>query len=113
MGIQDSIPAPRVYHTSQIVTVKGRHPSYGNIGRIWRNGKNIFFISDTTQIKPLVKQLVKKPIEGIKLIIEDGVRPPFSERIEQVLINKINDEALKNETRVFAHISDNVELKMA
>nr|WP_321237567.1 amidohydrolase family protein [uncultured Psychroserpens sp.] len=110
---QDSIPAPRVYHTSQIFTVEGKHPSYANLSGDWRDGENIYFISDTLQIEQLVKQVALKPIKGIKLVIEDGVQPPFSERIEQTIINKINDEALKNGTRIFAHISDNVELKMA
>ncbi len=113
LSSQDSIPAPRIYYTSQIFTVEGKHPSYANSSGVWRNGENIYFISDTVQIEQLVKEVNLEPIQGIKLVIEDGVQPPFSERIEQNIINKINDEALKNETRVFAHISDNVELKMA
>ncbi|WP_298792762.1 amidohydrolase family protein [uncultured Allomuricauda sp.] len=113
IGSQDSTPAPRVFHTSQIFTVKGKHPSYSNDTNRWRDGENIHFISDTLQIERLIHKVTLQPITGVKLIIEDGVQPPFTERIQQFLINKVNREAKKNKTRVFAHISDNVELKMA
>lgn len=113
MGSQDSIPAPRVYHTSQHFIKEGSHPvkTYNNSN--WKEGETVYFLRDTLQIEKLVKHVSNYPIKGIKLTIEDGPDPPLIERISQTLINKVQKEALKQNTRVFAHISDNEELEMA
>ena len=113
MGEQDSLPAPRVFHTSQHFTMEGRHPVKAYPQGNWIEGETVFYLRDTLQIEALVKQVSKFPIEGIKLTIEDGPTPPFVERIPQAFINKVVKEAKKNGTTVFAHISDNVELAMA
>ena len=113
LGNQDSIPAPRVFHSSQHFTMKGRHPvkTYGSSN--WVEGETVFFLRDTQQIETLVEQVAKQPILGIKLTIEDGPHPPMVERMPQEFINKVQKEAKKNNLEVFAHISDNVELEMA
>lgn len=111
-GNQDSIPAPIVFHTSQHFTMEGRHPVKTYQGN-WIDGETIFLVKDTLQIEQLVKEVSNYPIVGIKLTIEDGPHPPFVERIPQEFINKIQKEAIKNGTKVFAHVSDNVELEMA
>ncbi len=111
-GNQDSIPAPIVFHTSQHFTMEGRHPVKTYKGS-WVDGKTVFLIKDTLQIEGLVKEVSQYPITGIKLTIEDGPHPPWVERMPQKFINKIQKEATKNGTRVFAHVSDNIELGMA
>ncbi|WP_025743347.1 amidohydrolase family protein [Aquimarina pacifica] len=110
---QDSIPAPRVFHTSQHFTMEGRHPAktYGSFNR--ENGENIFYLKDTIQIENLVKQVAQYPILGIKITIEDGPTPPFVERIPQKFVNKTVKEASKYGLEVYAHVSDNIELEMA
>lgn len=113
MGNQDSIPAPKVFHTSQHFTMEGRHPvkTYGSSR--WREGKTVFFLRDTLQIEELVKEVAQHPIQGIKLTVEDGPHPPPVERMPQEFINKVQKEADKNGLEVFVHVSDNVELQMA
>ncbi len=110
---QDSIPAPRVFHTSQHFTMKGRHPAktYGSFNRV--HGENIFYLTDTTQIERLVNKVAQHPILGIKITIEDGPAPPFVERIPQEFVDKTVKEASKYGLEVYAHISDNIELEMA
>ncbi|NAS13834.1 amidohydrolase family protein [Poritiphilus flavus] len=111
-GNQDTIPAPLVFHTSQHFTMEGRHPVKTYKGN-WVDGKTVFLIKDTLQIEGLVKEVTQYPIVGIKLTIEDGPHPPWVERMPQAFINKIQKEATKNGTDVFAHVSDNTELNMA
>lgn len=113
MGNQDTLPAPKVFHTSQHFTMEGRHPvkTYGS--NMWREGKTVFFLRDTLQIERLVDRVAQQPILGIKLTIEDGPHPPLVERMPQEFINKVQREADKNGLEVFAHVSDNVELQMA
>lgn len=111
-GNQNSVPAPIVFHTSQHFTMEGRHPVRTYKGN-WVDGKTVFFIKDTVQIKELVSEVSQYPIVGIKLTIEDGPHPPPVERMPQIFINKIKKEATYNGTKVFAHVSDNTELEMA
>lgn len=113
MGAQDTLPAPNVFHTSQHFSMEGRHPAKTYKSSNWKNGETIFFLKDTNQIEQLVEQVAQQPILGIKLTIEDGPDPPFVERIPQTFINKVNREASKRGFPVFAHVSDNEELKMA
>lgn len=112
-GSQDSIPAPRVFHTSQHFTLEGRHPVKTYSSSNWQEGESVYFLRDTLQIERLVKKVAQQPIQGIKLTIEEGPYPPLVERMPQVFINKVSKEALKNGTAVFAHVSDNIELQMA
>jgi imidazolonepropionase-like amidohydrolase len=113
LGAQDSLPAPRVFHTSQHFTMQGRHPvkTYPQGG--WVDGETVFYLTDTLQIEQLVAQATTYPIAGIKLTIEEGPTPPFVERIPQEYVTKVAKEAKKNNTEVFAHVSDNTELSMA
>ncbi|MGW9686462.1 amidohydrolase family protein [Flagellimonas sp. 2504JD1-5] len=113
MGAQDSIPAPRVFHTSQHLIVEGSHPVKTYSSSEWIEGESFFIMKDTAQISQLVKQVSEYPISGIKLTIEDGPYPPYVERMPQEFVDHVNKEAIKNGTRVFAHVSDNIELKMA
>ena len=112
-GNQDSIPAPRVFHTSQHFTMEGRHPvkTYSNSN--WVEGKSVFYLKDTNQIKSLVREVAQYPIQGIKLTIEDGPAPPFVDRMPQDFIDVVVREAAGYGLDVFAHVSDNVEMLMA
>lgn len=112
-GEQDSIPAPRIFHTSQHFSMEGRHPSKTYASPNWRDGESIFYLKDTIQIEELVERVSKNPIVGIKLTIEDGPAPPFVARIPQEFVNKTVQEAAKYNLEVFAHVSDNTELEMA
>ncbi len=113
IGNQDSIPAPRVFHTSQHFTMEGRHPVKTYASSNWREGETVFFLRDTIQIAEIVKQVAQYPILGIKLTIEDGPAPPFVDRIPQEFIDKTVLEAAKYGLEVFAHVSDNEEFLMA
>ena len=113
LGNQDSIPAPRVFHTSQHFTMEGSHPVKTYHSSNWEEGKTVHFLRDTFQIEHLVKNVASQPIIGIKLTIEDGPHPPFVKRMPQEFINKVQIEAEKNDLEVFAHVSDNTELEMA
>lgn len=113
LGNQDSIPAPRVFHTSQHFIVEGSHPVKTYTSSNWKEGESFFLLKDTAQISELVKRVSKYPITGIKLTIEDGPHPPMVERMPQEFIDQVQKEAEKNDLEVFAHISDNIELKMA
>ncbi len=113
IGSQDSIAAPRVFHTSQHFIMEGSHPVRTYSSSNWREGKTVFYLKDTLQIESLVKEVSQYPIQGIKLTIEEGPMPPPIPRMPQEFINKVVKEAKKNNTKVFVHISDNVELRMA
>lgn len=113
MGDQDSLPAPRVFHTSQHFIMEGSHPVRSYSSSNWREGKTVFYLKDTLQIESLVKEVSQYPIQGIKLTIEEGPMPPPVPRMPQEFINKVVKEAAKNNTKVFVHISDNIELSMA
>ncbi len=113
LGEQDSLPAPHVYHTSQHFTMEGRHPVKTYATSNWVEGETVFYLRDTLQIEALVKQVSLYPILGIKLTIEEGPAPPFVERIPQAFVDKVQKEAMKNNIRVFAHVSDNTEFRMA
>ena len=113
MGKQDSLPAPRVSHTSQHFTMKGKHPVKTYASKDWVDGKTVFYLKDTLQIESLVKQVAKQPIVGIKLTVEDGPLPPFVDRMPQEFINKVVREAKKYGLDVYVHASDNVEMAMA
>ncbi len=113
MGNQDSIPAPRVFHTSQHFIMEGSHPVRTYSSSNWQEGETVFYLKDTLQIESLVKEVSQYPIQGIKLTIEDGPMPPPIPRMPQEFINKVATEAKKNNTKVFVHISDNIELGMA
>lgn len=112
-GEEDTLYAPRVFHTSQHFTMEGRHPvkTYG--GNNWQEGKTVFFLRDTTEIKSLVARVAEQPILGIKITIEDGPHPPLVERMPLEFIHKVVTEAHRNQLEVFAHVSDNIELEMA
>ncbi len=113
MGTQDSLPSPRIFHTSQHFIKQGSHPVKTYANSSWKEGETVFYLKDTLQIERLVKKVSQYPIEGIKLTIEDGPDPPFVERLSQSFISKVQKEAEKHDTRVFVHVSDNEELKMA
>ena len=113
MGNQDSLAAPRVFHTSQHFIMEGSHPVRTYSSSNWREGETVFYLKDTLQIESLVKEVSKYPIKGIKLTIEEGPMPPPIPRMPQEFINKVVTEAKKNNTKVYVHISDNIELEMA
>lgn len=110
---QDSLPAPRVYHTSQHFTMEGRHPVKTYPGGKWIEGETVYYLRDTLQIERIVKKVSHDPIKGIKLTIEDGPSPPFVSRMPQEFVNKVASEAELYGLAVFAHVSDNDELRMA
>jgi len=113
MGEQDSLPAPKVFHTSQHFTLEGRHPVKTYDSPNWVEGETVYFLRDTQQITELVAEVAKKPIDGIKLTIEDGPHPPFVQRMPREFVNQVEKQAAKRGLRVFTHVSDNLEFEMA
>ncbi len=113
MGNQDSIPAPRVWHTSQHFTMEGRHPVRTYANSNWIEGETVFFLRDTAQISQLVDLVAQQPIMGIKLTIEDAPAPPFVERIPMKFVVKTVQEAARHNLPVYAHASDTEEFLIA
>lgn len=113
MGRQDSIPAPRVFHTSQHFTMEGRHPVRTYANSNWIEGETVFFLKDTAQIGEIVDLVAQQPIMGIKLTIEDGPAPPLLERIPMEFVVKTVQEAAKHGLPVYAHASDTEEFLIA
>jgi len=110
---QNSIPAPRVYHTSQHFTMEGRHPVKTYPEGNWVEGKTVYYLRDTLQIAQIVDKVANDTIQGIKLTIEEGPTPPFVSRMPQEFVDKVASEARKHGLPVFVHVSDNEELRMA
>ena len=107
------IPAPRILHTSQHFSMKGRHPVKTFPSTNWVHEKTIFYLEDTLQIERYVKQVAQNPIIGIKVTIEDGPTPPMVPRIPTMFVKKIVHEASKYNLEVFAHVSDLDEVRIA
>lgn len=105
--------APRFFHTSQHFSMEGRHPAKTYLSSSWVDGRSIHFLDSLEEIGPLVERVSQQPIVGIKVTIEDGPNPPFVERIPQAYLDEIVEHAHRVGTKVFAHVSDNVELGMA
>ncbi len=109
----NSMPAPRLFHTSQHFTMEGRHPVKTYASPKWIEGKTVYYVRDTLHIEPLVREASKQPILGIKVTIEDGPDPPFVERMPVEFVRKIVTEAHKHDLKVFAHVSDMEEVRIA
>jgi len=92
--------------------MEGRHPVKTYKSDNWVDGKTVYLLKDTLEIGPLVKKAADNGAIGIKVTIEDGPTPPFVERIPVEYVRKIVNEAKKYDLKVFAHISDNTELRM-
>ena len=105
--------APRFFHTSQHFTMAGRHPVKTYPSPKWVDGVTVHYIDSVAEIGPLVARVSRQPIVGIKLTIEEGPDPPFVERMPQEFIDEIVRQAHIAGTRVFAHVSDSEELRMA
>ena len=109
----DSLSAPRLFHTSQHFTMEGRHPVKTYPGPAWVEGKTVYYVRDTLQIESLVQEVSTQPVLGIKVTIEDGPEPPFVERMPVEFVRKIVSEAHKYDLEVFAHVSDMDEVRIA
>lgn len=105
--------APRFFHTSQHFSMEGRHPSKTYQSPKWRDGVTIHYLESVEEIGPLVERVTRLPIVGIKLTIEEGPAPPFVERIPQRFVDEVVVQAHAHGTKVFAHVSDIEELRMA
>lgn len=105
--------APRFFHTSQHFTMEGRHPAKTYVSSSWVDGRTIHYLDSLEEIGPLVERVVRQPIVGIKVTLEDGPMPPPVERMPQEFVDEIVVRAHEAGTKVFAHVSDDVELQMA
>ena len=116
----DSIVSPHIYYTSYYVTIPGAHPAKnvnnetgivtGNIS-VTAN-KNIYFIKSEEDISKFVNDAKKGGAYAMKVIIEDGPTPPLVDRISQGYVDRLVTEAKKQDMKVYAHISDTIELQM-
>ena len=106
-------PAPRVFHTSQHFTMEGRHPVKTYPSANWVDGKTVHYVRDLESIAAMVARVARQPIQGIKVTIEEGPEPPFVERMPQEYVAEIVRQAHAHDLEVFAHVSDNAELRIA
>lgn len=113
LSASDSIASPAVYHTSQHFTMEGRHPVKTYQNNKWVEGKTVYYLRDTLSIAAMVEEVARQPIRGIKLTIEDGPEPPFVDRIPLEFVAKVVQEAHRRNLKVFAHVSDIEEVRIA
>ena len=108
-----SVPSPRVYHTSPHFTMEGRHPVKTYRSDKWVEGETVYYVREVSDVAGYVEEVATEPILGIKVTIEDGPTPPFVERIPLEFVTAIVEEAHARDLEVFAHVSDNEELRIA
>ncbi len=116
----DSIVSPHIFYTSYYVTIPGAQTAKNiasDTGILTGNIKikedsNIYLIKSEDDIPDFVSEAKNGGASAMKLTIEDGPAPPIVDRISQEYVDRIVDEAHKQNLKVFAHISDTVELKM-
>ncbi len=102
---RNAVPAPRVFHTSQIVTMEGRHPVKTYPSPNWVEGETVYYMREAEDAKQIVSAVTDQPIVGIKLTIEDGPEPPFVEMIPVEFVSSIVEAAHARDIEVFAHVS--------
>jgi len=108
-----SFSSPRVFPTSQHVTMEGRHPVKTYPSPRWVEGETVYYLREPADAERFVREVAEDPIVGIKLTIEDGPAPPFVERMPQALAEELVRQAHAHELPVFVHVSDNEELRIA
>ncbi|MEM6818136.1 MAG: amidohydrolase family protein [Pseudomonadota bacterium] len=106
LGKDNMEVAPRVFHTSQHVTMEGRHPVKTYPTPNWVEGSTVFYLRDREDIAPLIARLADDPIVGIKLTIEKGPIPPFVEPISEAFVTEVVSQAHARNVKVYAHVSD-------
>lgn len=105
----NTISGPTLRWSSPFITVPGGHPR-GNGGI---EGENIHRITSTAEIPKIVEDAKANGAIALKVMIEDGPRPPFIERIKPELIKRLRQEANRHNLMLVTHISDRIELEMS
>ncbi len=109
----NKVTSPRIFYTSRISNIPGSHPSKGEDVKHFEEEVNINYVNDTLNIEKIVKEAKEEGALAVKIVIEDGPTPPFTERIPEEFIEKFSREGDKLNIPVFAHVSDMIEVKMA
>lgn len=102
---QGTIPSPRVFHTSQHVTMEGRHPVKTYPDPNWVEGETVFYMRRVEDAATIIDAVADQPVVGIKLTIEDGPAPPFVEMIPVEFVAAVVQAAHTRDIEVFAHVS--------
>ncbi len=113
LAASGSIPAPRVFHTSQHFTMVGRHPVKTYPGPKWVEGETVYYLRTTDDAERFVAEVARQPIVGIKLTIEDGPAPPFVETIPTEFVEAVVEAAHRHDLRVLAHVSTIEHVRIA
>ncbi|GAB5536756.1 MAG: amidohydrolase family protein [Rubricoccaceae bacterium] len=110
---QDASPSPRVFHTSQHVTMEGRHPVKTYPSPNWVEGETVYYMREARDAEGIVEAVADQPIVGIKVTIEDGPEPPFVEMIPVEFVAALVRAAHARGIQVFAHVSSMEGLRVA
>ena len=105
LSAQNASPSPRVFHTSQHVTMEGRHPVKTYPGPTWVEGETVYYMREAEDAERIVDAVADQPIVGIKVTIEDGPEPPFVEMISVEFVAAVVKAAHARGIEVFAHVS--------
>jgi len=108
-----ALPSPRVFHTSQHVTMEGRHPVKTYPSPDWVEGETVYFMRAAGDAEHIVEAVADQPIVGIKVTIEDGPEPPFVELIPVEFVAALVEAAHARGIEVFAHVSTVEGLRIA
>ena len=105
--------SPRIYYSSPFLTIEGGHPmkTYSS-GKKYVEGLTMYLLKDSSQIRSIVQEAISNHAIGIKLVVEDGPFPPFVERMNPLLIQKVVEESHRANLPVYAHVSDMEEVKI-
>lgn len=109
----DTVPSPRVFHTSQHVTMEGRHPVKTYPSPNWVEGETVYYMREASDAERIVEAVADQPIVGIKVTIEDGPEPPFVEMIPVEFVGALVQAAHARGIEVFAHVSSMEGLRVA
>ncbi len=106
-------PSPRVFHTSQHVTMEGRHPVKTYPSPNWVEGETVYYMREASDAERIVEAVADQPIVGIKVTIDDGPTPPFVEMISVEFVTALVQAAHARGIEVFAHVSSMEGLRVA
>ncbi len=103
--------APRLFHSSPIVTIEGAHPIRTYTSSRWVEGEVILVPRSLNDIDAIVAQAAEHDVIGVKIIVEDGPEPPFIQPMPTEWVRRFVEQGQQRGVPVYAHISDMAEVR--
>ncbi len=98
--------APRIFHTSPIVTIEGAHPIKTYTSDAWVEGATILIPRSLADIDRIVADAAQRDVLGIKIIVEDGPTPPFIEPMPAAWVERFVEQGDAHDLPIYAHVSN-------